>query len=139
MSTTFQLLTVISQLIAKRTDAILAMFVMSVVFMMIMPLPTWLVDSLIALNISLSAVVIVLALYLPGPLAFSTFPAFLLITTLFRLALSITTTRFILLQGDAGQIVEAFGEFVVGGNLVVGLVIFLILLVVNFFVITKGS
>jgi len=139
MNANFVALSSLSEQISKRTDAILAAFVVGVVFMMIMPLPTWLVDSLIALNISLSALVVVLALYLPGPLAFSTFPAFLLITTLFRLALSITTTRLILLQGDAGEIVETFGEFVVGGNLVVGLVIFVILILVNFMVITKGS
>ena len=128
-----------SLLISKRMDAIMALAVMGIVFMMILPMPTWLVDILIAVNISISALLVVLALYLPGPLAFSTFPAFLLITTLFRLGLSITTTRLILLQGDAGQIVDAFGNFVVGGNLVVGVVIFLILLIVNFLVITKGS
>jgi len=88
MNANFVALSSLSEQISKRTDAILAAFVVGVVFMMIMPLPTWLVDSLIALNISLSALVVVLALYLPGPLAFSTFPAFLLITTLFRLALS---------------------------------------------------
>ncbi len=139
MSIVFQCLTLVSELISKRTDAVLAMFVVSIIFMMILPLPTWLVDVLIALNISISALIMVLALYLPGPLAFSTFPAFLLITTLFRMALSVTTTRLILLQGDAGEIVETFGNFVVGGNLVVGLVIFLILIIVNFLVITKGS
>ncbi len=134
-----EILRAISLLIAKRTDAILAMAVVGIVFMMILPLPTWVVDILLAINISVSSLMIVLALYMPGPLAFSTFPAFLLITTLFRLGLSITTTRLILLQGDAGEIVEAFGNFVVGGNLVVGIVIFLILLIVNFLVITKGS
>lgn len=139
MSMSFQFLTLISQLITKRTDAFLALFVVSIVFMMILPLPIWLVDSLIALNITFSALLIVLALYMPGPLAFSTFPAFLLITTLFRLSLSITTTRLILLEGDAGKIVETFGNFVVGGNLVVGLVIFIIITIVNFLVITKGS
>ncbi len=129
----------ISIAISKYMDAVVAMFVIGIVFMMILPFPTWVVDILIAVNISLSALLVVLALYLPGPLAFSTFPAFLLITTLFRLGLSITTTRLILLQADAGKIVEAFGNFVVGGNLVVGIVIFLILMIVNFLVITKGS
>ncbi len=103
------------------------------------PLPTGLVDVLIAVNICISCLLIMLAMHLPRPLAFSTFPAVLLLTTMFRLALSISTTRLILLNQDAGHIVEAFGQFVVGGNLAVGLVIFLILTVVNFLVITKGS
>ncbi|WP_206093134.1 FHIPEP family type III secretion protein, partial [Pseudomonas viridiflava] len=122
-----------------RTEIVGAVMVMAIVFMMILPLPTWLVDVLIALNICISSLLIVLAMYLPRPLAFSTFPAVLLLTTMFRLSLSIATTRLILLQQDAGHIVEAFGSFVVGGNLAVGLVIFLILTTVNFLVITKGS
>ena len=124
---------------SQRSEVLVIITVMSVVFMMILPLPTGLVDVLIAFNICVSILLVVLAMYMPGPLAFSTFPALLLITTLFRLALSITTTRLILMQGDAGSIVEVFGNFVVGGNLVVGLVIFLILTIVNFLVITKGS
>lgn len=123
----------------KRSELVGAVFVIAIVFMMIIPLPTGLVDVLIAINISLSSLLIALAMYLPGPLAFSSFPAVLLLTTMFRLALSISTTRLILLEQDAGNIVEAFGNFVVGGNLAVGLVIFLILTVVNFLVITKGS
>lgn len=129
----------IIQLIARRSEVVVTILVIGIIFMMILPLPTALVDVLIALNISISALLVVMVMYMPGPLAFSTFPALLLITTLFRLALSITTTRLILLQGDAGSIVETFGNFVVGGNLVVGLVVFLILIVVNFLVITKGS
>jgi type III secretion protein V len=139
MQSFFSILSAISHLIAKRSEIIVAFVVIGVVFMMILPLPTLLVDILIAINISVSALLVIMALYMPGPLAFSTFPALLLITTLFRLALSVTTTRLILLQADAGHIVEAFGNFVVGGNLVVGIVIFLILLLVNFMVITKGS
>nr|WP_113865247.1 type III secretion system export apparatus subunit SctV [Brenneria salicis]NMN91783.1 type III secretion protein V [Brenneria salicis ATCC 15712 = DSM 30166]RBP65850.1 type III secretion protein V [Brenneria salicis ATCC 15712 = DSM 30166]RLM31881.1 EscV/YscV/HrcV family type III secretion system export apparatus protein [Brenneria salicis ATCC 15712 = DSM 30166] len=123
----------------QRSEVVGAVIVMSIVFMMIIPLPTALIDVLIAFNICISSLLIVLAMYLPKPLAFSTFPAVLLLTTMFRLALSISTTRQILLQQDGGHIVEAFGNFVVGGNLAVGLVIFLILTVVNFMVITKGS
>lgn len=123
----------------QRSEVVGAIIVMSIVFMMIIPLPTGLIDVLIAFNICISSLLIVLAMYLPKPLAFSTFPAVLLLTTMFRLALSISTTRQILLQQDGGHIVEAFGNFVVGGNLAVGLVIFLILTVVNFLVITKGS
>ncbi|MFM2240590.1 MAG: hypothetical protein RJA69_1964, partial [Pseudomonadota bacterium] len=129
----------LSDMIRDRQDVILAAFVVSVIFMMIVPLPTWLVDVLIALNMAISVVLLMVAVYLKSPLDFAAFPAVLLITTLFRLSISISTTRLILLDADAGHIVEAFGEFVVGGNLVVGLVIFLILTVVNFVVITKGA
>ncbi|VVN55571.1 Secretion system apparatus protein SsaV [Pseudomonas fluorescens] len=125
--------------VAQRAEVLGAVVVMGIVFIFIVPLPTWLVDILIALNICISCLLIVLALYLPGPLAFSSFPSILLLTTMFRLALSIATTRLILLEQDAGEIVEAFGNFVVGGNLAVGMVIFLILTLVNFLVITKGS
>ena len=125
--------------IAQRQDIILGVFVVSVIFMLILPLPTGLVDALIALNMSIAVILLMVTMYLASPLEFSSFPAVLLITTLFRLALSISTTRLILLQGDAGRIIEAFGNFVVGGNLVVGLVIFLILTIVQFIVITKGA
>ncbi|MGE9550887.1 type III secretion system export apparatus subunit SctV [Erwinia amylovora] len=123
----------------QRSEIIGAMFAMAIVFMLIIPLPLGLIDTLIALNICLSSLLVVLAMYLPKPLAFSSFPAVLLLTTMFRLALSISTTRQILVQQDAGHIVAAFGTFVVGGNLAVGMVMFLILTVVNFLVITKGS
>ncbi|URQ61337.1 FHIPEP family type III secretion protein [Pantoea alhagi] len=123
----------------QRSEIVGAAFAMALVFMLIIPLPLALIDTLIALNICLSSLLIVLAMYLPKPLAFSTFPAVLLLTTMFRLALSISVTRQILIQQDAGHIVEAFGSFVVGGNLAVGMVMFLILTVVNFLVITKGS
>lgn len=125
--------------VASPGEVLGAVAVLGIVFIFIVPLPTWLVDVLIALNMCLASLLIVLALYLPNPLAFSTFPALLLLTTMFRLALSIATTRLILLEQDAGEIVEAFGNFVVGGNLAVGLVIFLIITIVNFLVITKGS
>ncbi|MDH2435700.1 type III secretion system export apparatus subunit SctV [Pokkaliibacter sp. MBI-7] len=139
MNQLFLLLNRIAISAMKRSEVVGATFVIAIVFMMIIPLPTGLVDVLIAINISLSSLLIALSMYLPGPLAFSSFPAVLLLTTMFRLALSISTTRLILLEQDAGHIVEAFGNFVVGGNLAVGLVIFLILTVVNFLVITKGS
>lgn len=125
--------------LSSRQDMVLATFLMSIIFMMIIPLPTALVDILIGLSISIAVVLLMVAVYLKEPLDFASFPSVLLITTLFRLALSISTTRLILLQADAGQIVETFGQFVVGGNLIVGLVIFAILTIVNFLVITKGS
>jgi type III secretion protein V len=124
---------------AKKIEIVAAFLIIAIVFMLILPLPIILVDILIAINISLSCLLVIISLYLEGPLAFSTFPAVLLLTTLFRLALEVATTRLILLNGDAGHIVEAFGNFVAGGNLVVGMVIFLILTVVQFLVITKGS
>lgn len=126
-------------ILSKRNDVIFAFLLICVVFMMILPLPTFVVDALIGINLCISAVLLMVAVYLSEVVYFSAFPAILLLTTLFRLALSITTTRLILLQADAGRIVETFGEFVVAGNLVVGAVIFLILTIVNFVVITKGS
>lgn len=139
MDRVINLLNQIALAAMRRSEIVGAFVVIAIVFMMITPLPTGLVDVLIAINICISCLLIMLAMHLPRPLAFSTFPAVLLLTTMFRLALSISTTRLILLNQDAGHIVEAFGQFVVGGNLAVGMVIFLILTVVNFLVITKGS
>lgn len=126
-------------MITARSDLMIAMLLMAIIFMMILPLPTWLVDILIGLNMSIAVVLLMVAIYLQTPLEFLAFPSVLLITTIFRLSLSITTTRLILLEADAGKIIETFGNFVVGGNLIVGLVIFLIITVVQFLVITKGS
>ncbi|MFO1058393.1 MAG: type III secretion system export apparatus subunit SctV [Dongiaceae bacterium] len=125
--------------VTRRNDIMLAVLVVAVIFMMILPLPTELVDALIATNMAVSAILLMVAIYLPSPLAFSAFPSVLLLTTLFRLALAISTTRLILLQADAGQIIFTFGNFVVGGNLIVGLVVFLIITIVQFVVITKGA
>jgi type III secretion protein V len=126
-------------LLSSRNDILLAATVMAIVFMMILPLPPAVMDVLIGMNITASCVLLMVAIYLPSPLSFSSFPAVLLISTLFRLGISISTTRLILLDADAGHIIETFGNFVVGGNLVVGLVVFLILTIVQFIVITKGS
>nr|CBA72304.1 Type III secretion inner membrane channel protein (LcrD,HrcV,EscV,SsaV) [Arsenophonus nasoniae] len=109
------------------------------VFMMILPLPTTLIDVLIAINLGLSIILFMMAIYIRDPLDFSAFPSMLLITTLYRLALTISTSRLILLQHDAGEIVYTFGNFVVGGNLGVGIIIFAIITIVQFIVITKGS
>jgi len=138
-SIAFSRLQRVVQLATSRNDLILAFFLVAVIFMMILPLPTWLVDALIGINMTISAILLMVAMYLPSPLAFSSFPSVLLVTTLFRLGISIATTRLILLQGDAGHIIDTFGNFVVGGNLVVGLVVFLILTIVQFVVITKGA
>src|SRR5690606_33108705 len=107
--------------------------------MMVLPMPPLLLDLLLALNISLALLVLLLTMNIQGALQFSIFPSLLLITTLFRLALNVSSTRLILLQGYAGEIIRAFGNFVVGGNYVVGFVVFLILVVIQFIVITKGA
>ena len=112
------MITKILNTIAKRNDVILAFMLVCVVFMMILPLPPFLVDVLIATNLTISAILLMVAIYLKDVVAFSAFPSLLLLTTLFRLALSISTTRLILLHAHAGDIVETFGKFVVGGNLV---------------------
>ena len=123
----------------KRNDIVLAAFLMVIISIMILPMPTVIVDMLVAINMTLAILMLMTSVYVTTPLAFSAFPAILLISTLFRLALSITTTRLILLQADAGDIITTFGEFVVGGNIVVGLVVFTIITLVQFIVITKGS
>ena len=120
-------------------DIYIAAIIVSVVGLMIMPVPAFLLDTLIAVNLGISCVLLFMSLYMKSALAFSTFPSLLLITTLFRLSLNITTTRMILVDGYAGEIIYTFGNFVVAGNFVVGVVIFLILLIVQFIVITKGA
>jgi len=117
----------------------LAALVVGVVAMMIVPLPTWLLDVLLATNLSLSVAVLLVVLYVPDALAIATFPTVLLLTTLFRLALNVSSARLILLQANAGDVIRAFGGFVVRGNYVVGAVVFLILTIIQFVVIAKGS
>src|SRR6185369_8767218 len=120
-------------------DGALAFFVIAIVGLMVVPLPTWLLDLLIASNLASSVAVLLVALYVGEALKIAAFPTLLLITTLFRLALNVSSTRLILLQADAGQVIKAFGQFVVRGNYVVGAVIFLILTIIQFVVIAKGS
>ena len=124
---------------AKYTDVVAALVVVMVVVMMIVPLPPVLLDFLITINISLSLAIVITTLYVPRALDFSSFPSLLLLTTLFRLAINVSVTRLILLEGDAGHVVEAFGNFVVGGNVVVGIIIFTVLIVIQFIVITAGA
>jgi type III secretion protein V len=125
--------------IARHTDFALAGLVVAVIVMMALPLPPWSLDILVALNISIGVVILLVALFIPSPLAFSTFPSVLLITTLFRISLNVATTRQILLHAHAGDIISAFGKLVVGGSLVVGIVVFLIITIVQFIVIAKGA
>jgi flagellar biosynthesis protein FlhA len=125
-------------------EAILALCVLGVLAILVVPLPAPVLDGLLALNVAISVMMLLVSLGLQKAMEFSVFPSLLLITTLFRLSLNVATTRLILLEGGsgpgaAGHVVEAFGRFAVGGSLIVGAVIFLILLVVNFTVITKGS
>ena len=125
--------------IGRHADLLAAGAVVLVVVMMVIPLPPFLLDLAITLNISSALMIVVATLYVPRALDFSSFPTILLLTTLFRLAINVSVTRLILLEGDAGHVVEAFGNFVVGGNIVVGLVIFLILIVIQFVVVTNGA
>ncbi|NVJ93494.1 MAG: FHIPEP family type III secretion protein [Methylocystaceae bacterium] len=120
-------------------DIIVGAVLALVVVMMVLPLPTVFVDLMIALNILISLILLMKSVYISEASDFNTLPTVILITTIFRLALSITTTRLILLNGDAGNIVSAFGEVIIQGNIVVGAVVFLIITVVQFIVITKGS
>jgi type III secretion protein V len=129
----------LAHIASQRTDVIIVAFMLMAIAMMIIPLPTWMVDALIALNIALSLLILIVAFYINHSVEFSALPPLILLSTLFRLSLSITTTRLILLDGDAGHIVKAFGDFVIAGQVVVGLVVFLIITVAQFVVITKGA
>ena len=125
--------------ILQRQDLLLFAFLGLIILKIVIPLPTWLIDIMITMNFMLAFLILMVGLYLTSASEFTTLPAVILMSTLFRLAISISTTRLILLDGDAGQIVETFGQFVVGGSLVVGVIIFLIITVVQFIVITKGA
>ena len=120
-------------------DVFFAMLLMSIVALLIIPLPTFLLDILLATNIAIAVVLLLTSIYVTKPLKLSTFPSILLVATLFRLALNVSSTRLILGKGYAGEVIASFGEFVVQGNYVVGAVIFLILTLIQFLVIAKGS
>src|SRR5215470_7033038 len=117
-------LTRILIVISRRSDLVIAALVLVAVAMMIVPLPTALVDVLIATNIAASVLILLVAFYVAHPVDFTSLPSVILVATLFRLAITITTSRLILLQADAGEIVNAFGNFVIGSNIAVGLVVF---------------
>jgi type III secretion protein V len=120
-------------------DIALAALVILVVGLMIVPLPTWTLDLLIATNLSACVAILLVVLYVPDAIGIATFPTLLLLTTLFRLSLNVASTRLILLQANAGEVIKAFGTFVVRGNYVVGAVVFLVLTIIQFIVIAKGS
>lgn len=123
----------------KNSDIVLAVAVLGMIVMLIIPIPTPFLDLLLTVNISLSLIILLVTMYNVEPLNFSSFPTMLLISTLFRLSLNVSATRLILLNGNAGSIIEKFGAFVLGGNPVVGFVIFLILIIIQFVVITRGA
>ena len=125
--------------ITKNPDLILAFGIILILALLLIPLPPFLLDLLLATNIAISILIILVAVYLKTPLELASFPTILLITTLFRLGLNVASTRLILSEAHAGDIINAFGQFVIGGNYVVGAIIFIILLVINFIVIIKGS
>ena len=120
-------------------DIAVALVVILAIAMMVLPMPHLLVDTLIAFNLGFSVLLLMVALYVLSPLEFSSLPGIILISTVFRLALTITTARLILAEGDAGDIIRTFGEFVISGNLIVGMVVFLIITLVQFIVIAKGA
>jgi flagellar biosynthesis protein FlhA len=123
----------------RRGNLVFSVGMIGIVFILVLPLPTWMIDALLSLSIAISVLIIMLISNIKRPTDFSVFPTLLLFVTLFRLGLNIATTRAILTQGDAGNLITAFGQFVVQGNFVIGLVIFIILTIINFIVITKGA
>lgn len=127
------------RILLRQHDLLLALLIVAVIALMILPLQPFVLDTLIALNLSLSVILLMVSLYIGSPLGLSTFPSLLLFTTLFRLSLNIAATRQILLHADAGDIIFTFGNLVVGGDIIVGIVVFLIIAVVQFIVIAKGA
>jgi flagellar biosynthesis protein FlhA len=125
--------------LGRNQDIVVAVVIIGILFIMLVKMPAWTLDLLLTINISVSVLVILVTMYVREPLQFSVFPSLLLITTLFRLSLNVASTRLILLEAYAGKVIESFGTFVVGGNYVVGMIIFLILVVIQFVVITRGA
>ena len=125
--------------ILKNTDILFAFGVIFILGLMVIPLPAYLLDFFLAINITMAILILIVSLYISSPLDISVFPGLLLVLTIFRLSLNISSTRLILLNGYAGKVIETFGAFVVGGSYVVGFIIFLILVIIQFMVIVKGS
>lgn len=123
----------------KFGDVFVALTVIAIIIIIIIPVPLFILDILLSLNISFALLILLIAMYSEETLQFSIFPSLLLITTMYRLALNISTTRYILTDGDAGDVIESFGKLVIRGNAPVGFIIFLIIVLINFIVITKGS
>jgi flagellar biosynthesis protein FlhA len=125
--------------LGKNTDILLAFGLIFILGLMLIPLPTIFLDFFLALNITAAVLILIVSLYIQSPLDISVFPGLLLVSTLFRLALNISSTRLILIEGYAGKVIETFGTFVVSGNFVVGFIVFIILVIIQFIVIVKGS
>ena len=124
----------------KLLNNVVTVFVLLIILLIIIPLPTWMLDMMLVINISLSLIILLTTMYIKEALEFSIFPSILLITTLLRLSLNISSTRLILgNKGDAGHVIKAFGQFVIGGNAPVGFIIFILIVIVQFIVITKGA
>lgn len=129
----------LSELFRRYADVCLALLVVTVMTLLIVPIPTFIIDLLICANISIALTMLLVALYVTDALHISSFPTILLVTTLFRLGINVATARLILLDADAGTVITAFGEFTVQGNFIVGVVMFLLLMLINMLVIAKGS
>lgn len=127
------------KILGKNTDILLAGGLILILALMLIPLPAMILDLLLTISITFAILILIVSLYVQSPLEISIFPGMLLVLTLFRLALNISSTRLILLEGYAGHVIDAFGNFVVGGNYVVGFIIFFILVIIQFVVIVKGS
>ena len=130
--------------VQKHSDAIIVVLILAILASMVLPVPTFLLDILLVASITLSLVILMTTVYITNPLEISSFPSLLLLATLFRLSLNVATTRTILLHGNegpsaAGKVIESFGQFVVGGNYIVGVIVFIVLVTINFIVITKGT
>ena len=123
----------------RLSSAAIPFAILMVVVVMVVPLPVVMLDMLLALNISLAIMILLTSMLVREPLEFSVFPSLLLVTTMFRLALNVSTTRLILSKGEGGNVIHAFGSIVVSGNLIIGLVIFTILVVIQFAVVTSGA
>lgn len=130
--------------VMQRGDIAMALGVVAILVVLILPLPKWLMDVSLALSLTFSVLILMTALFIHRPLEFNSFPTVLLLATMLRLSLNLASTRLILANGHegtaaAGQVIEAFGGFVMGGNFVIGIIVFAILVIVNFIVITKGA
>jgi flagellar biosynthesis protein FlhA len=128
----------------NRVDMLAAIGFVMILIVMVVPIPAFMLDLLLSFNITFSLIILLVSMYISHPLELSAFPSILLMATLFRLSLNISSTRLILLHGNqgplaAGRVIHSFGQFVVGGNYVVGFIVFLILVIINFIVITKGA
>src|SRR5476649_838077 len=129
----------LSQVFQRRADLIFTAALFGTVLLLIVPVPSLLLDLLLALSLAISLLVLMVIIYVKDPPEFSAFPTILLGFTLYRLALNICSTRLILTKGSAGHVIESFGHFVIQGNYIVGFVLFIILVLINFVVITKGA